>query len=238
VLIELLIVATLFFATLLRSTFGIGDALVAMPLLALAVGLPVATPLVALCTFSMALAVVVARPRDVDLRALGPYLISAMIGIPLGVLALRMVPEGPLLTGLGVLLVLFGLYRLFGPALPGLVGRGWSLGLGLASGALGGAYNTHGPPLVLFGSLRRWSAPVLRASAQGYSVVVLPLVLAAHALGGLWTREVWIHFLYALPAVLLAVPLGGLLNRRLDNARFDRVLDGIIVLLGAVLIFA
>jgi uncharacterized membrane protein YfcA len=161
-----------------------------------------------------------------------------MVGIPLGVLALRMVPEGPLLTGLGVLLVLFGLFRLFGPALPGLVGRGWSVGLGLASGALGGAYNTHGPPLVLFGSLRRWSAPVLRASAQGYSVVVLPLVLAAHALGGLWTREVWTHFLYALPAVLLAVPLGGLLNRRLDNARFDRVLDGIIVLLGTVLIFA
>ena len=90
--------------------------------------------------------------------------------------------------------------------------------------------------MVLFGSLRRWTAPVLRASAQGYSVVVLPLVLAAHALGGLWTREVWTYFLYALPAVLLAVPLGGILNRRLDTLRFDRVLDGVIVVLGLVLI--
>lgn len=233
---EPVVISVLFLATLLRSTFGFGDALLAMPLLALAVGLPVATPLVALCTFTMATVIVIARSRDIDVRALGPYLLAALIGIPFGVWSLRAVPERPLLAGLGALLILFALYRLFGPTLPRLSGRAWGVGLGLASGALGGAYNTHGPPLVLFGSLRRWSAPIFRASSQGYAVVILPLVLAAHALGGLWTREVWMHFLYALPAVLLAIPLGGVLNRRLHSARFDRVLDVIVLFLGVLLI--
>lgn len=234
--LEITVVTVLFLATLLRSTFGFGDALLAMPLLALAVGLPVATPLVALCTFTMAIAVVATRRRDIDVRALGTYLVAALIGIPLGVWALRAVPEGPLLAGLGALLILFGLFRLFGPSLPGQDGPAWGIGLGLASGALGGAYNTHGPPLVMYGSLRRWSAPVFRASSQGYAVVVLPLVLVAHAFGGLWTREVWVHFLLALPAVLLAVPLGGYLNRRLHSPRFDLVLNVVVVLLGVLLI--
>ncbi len=43
-----LVLVVLFCSTFIRATFGFGDALVAMPLLAMVVGLKTATPLVAL----------------------------------------------------------------------------------------------------------------------------------------------------------------------------------------------
>ena len=39
---------------------------------------------------------------------------------------------------------------------------------GFFAGILGGAYNTNGPPVVIYGSLRKWSPATFRATLQGY----------------------------------------------------------------------
>ena len=49
-----LILTILFISTLIRSTFGFGDALVAMPLLSLIIDIRLATPLVAVIALGIA----------------------------------------------------------------------------------------------------------------------------------------------------------------------------------------
>jgi hypothetical protein len=231
------IVFILFLAGLMRSTFGFGDALLAMPLLLIILDLPTATPLVALAAFTLALVMLSADWREVDARGILPFILTTALGIPLGVLLLRQVESRWLLTGLGVLLVGFGLYRLSRPHMPEVRHPAVTLGLGLLGGLLGGAYNTQGPPVVLYGSLRGWTPAAFRASVQAYFLVTYALIAASHAVGALWTgRVLWLYVL-SLPALVASVWVGRLLAQRLDARRFDRFLSLALIVLGAMLIF-
>ena len=85
---------------------------------------------------------------------------------------------------------------------------------------LGGAYGMNGPPLVVYGTLRRWSPERFRATLQGYFLPASLIGMAGYWAAGLWTPRVSRYYLLSLPAVLLAIPLGRAMNRRLDAQRF------------------
>jgi len=51
------------------------------------------------------------------------------------------------------------------------------------------------------------------------------MILAGHALAGLWTPTVIRLYLYAVPCILLAVFLGGRLNRVLSGRQFKRAVS-------------
>ncbi len=101
-----------FLASLTRSTFGFGDAVLALPLLALLLGLTTATPLVTLASFTLAVGILLSSWQAVKLRAIGALVLAAMVGIPVGVLVLTWVEGDWLLRVLGVFLIGFGLYTL------------------------------------------------------------------------------------------------------------------------------
>jgi uncharacterized membrane protein YfcA len=82
-------VAALFAATLVHATIGFGTGLVAMPLLAMTVGVRIATPLVGLVVLTN-VAILPARTwQAVDVQAAWRLLLSSAAGIPVGVLAVR-----------------------------------------------------------------------------------------------------------------------------------------------------
>ena len=91
--ILILVVSIQFFASLTRSTFGFGDALVAMPLLTLVIGLKFATPLVALTALVNAGMILSDSWRTADFRSARNLLVGAIFGIPLGLYALKHAPE-------------------------------------------------------------------------------------------------------------------------------------------------
>lgn len=226
----------IFLAALVRSTFGFGDAVVALPLLALLLGLTTATPLVALVSFTLALGILLQSWQAVDFRAIGPLVLAAVVTTPLGVLVLTRVEGVWLLRTLGVFLIGFGLYRLIAPRVPKVEHPAWALALGFLGGVLGGAYGTNGPPAVLYGSLRRWPPETFRATMQGYFLITLAAILIGHAVGGLWSPEVWRLYAFSLPVIAVAVVLGRALNRRIPTDRFARFVDLALIVLGVLLI--
>ena len=96
---------------------------------------------------------------------------------------------------------------------------------------------TNGPPAVLFGSLRWWPPETFRATMQGYFLITLVAILVGHAIGGLWTAEVWRLYALSLPLIALAVVLGRVLNRRIPTDRFTRFVDLALIGLGVLLPF-
>lgn len=231
-LVPLLII---FVASLVRSTFGFGDAVLSLPLLALLLGLTTASPLVVLVSFTLAVGILLASWQDVALRAVGPLVLAAVLGMPVGVLLLTRVDGTWLLRFLGLFLILFGLFRIAGPRLPRIEHPLAALVLGFAGGVLGGAYGTNGPPAVLYGSLRQWPPAVFRATMQGYFLVTLAAILLGHAIGGLWSAEVLRLYVLSLPLIAVAVVLGRLLNRRIPVRRFGRFVDLALIALGLLL---
>jgi len=229
------VIITLFVSTLTRSTLGFGDALLAMPLLTFAIGIKTVTPLVALVSLTIAISILLGSWREGDVKAVWRLIISSIAGIPFGLVLLKTAPEPVVKSILGVLLVLFGLYSLLTPRLPTLKGKKLAYVAGFISGLLGGAYNTSGPPVIIYGTLRRWPPERFRATLQGYFLSTAFIVIG-HGIAGLWTSDVLILYAYALPPVLLAIYLGGKLNQSIPPGKFDRFVYAVLVVMGALLL--
>jgi hypothetical protein len=232
----MLVLLIIFVSTLVRATLGFGNALLAMPLAVLLLGIATASPLVAFVSETIALLMLVGSWQHVNVKAAWRLVLASVCGIPVGVLLLRGVPEQVVTGLLGVVLIAFGLYNVLQFPLPALRWKGSAYFFGFGAGILGGAYNTNGPPIILYGMLDRWSPEQFRATLQGYFVPTGLFILAGHALGGLWTAEVLWLYAVSLPAVVLAFVLGNHLKRRIPPGRFDRVVYVALVMMGVFLL--
>jgi uncharacterized protein len=230
-------VAVLFIATLARSTFGFGDALIAMPLLTLLLGIRSATPVIALIGSSVTLLIVWRSHARIDLAAIKRLTISALLGIPLGIWLFTALPAALVTTALGISLILFGAYALLAPTAAVLSDARWAYPFGFIAGGLGGAYNMSGAPIVVYGTLRRWPPAEFRASIHGFYLPTGLVTLAGHGIGGLWTDTVWQITLAALPLAVVAVLIGERLNRAIPSEKFAPLIHTSLILLGAALLF-
>ena len=231
----LLILIILFCSSLIRSTFGFGDAVIAMPLLALVVDLRVATPLVALIAFTLGILILLGNFRHIEIRCAWRLILSSAFGIPIGLLLLKASFENILKIVLAILIMAFALYQLIQPRLSIIRQRNAFL-FGFIAGILGGAYNTNGPPVIVYGTLRRWTPQSFRATLQGYFVTTSLFILAGHALGGLWTTEVLQSYLMAIPLVLIAIFGGQYLHRRIPAEKFNKYIYGLLTCIGLSLL--
>ncbi|MDP6605326.1 MAG: sulfite exporter TauE/SafE family protein [Dehalococcoidia bacterium] len=232
-----LVIAVLCLATLVHGTLGFGTGLVAMPLLALTVGVRDATALVAFVILGTTIIILGQSWRALRWRAAVRLVIGSVAGIPLGIFVLTSAPAGAVQRGLGVVLVAVGLYSLAAPRLFEARHAAWAYACGFVGGLLGGAYNANAPPVVVYGALRRWPPVVFRATLQAYFVPAALLIWAGHGVTGLWTREIVGWYLLYLPFGLIVLVVGQRLSARLPEGSFDRVLYAAIAVLGVVLLF-
>jgi hypothetical protein len=230
------VVAILFLATLIRSAFGFGEALVAVPLLALAMPVEVAAPVAVLVSITVALIVVVQDWRHVHVRSAGALVLPTLPGIAVGLAALRFISEPVVKTALAAVIIAFSTYSLLSRTHRELKNDRWAWLFGFGAGVLGGAYGMNGPPLVIYGSLRRWSPQHFRATLQGYFLPASLVGMGGYWLAGLWTPAVNRFYLVSLPAVLVATYLGRVINRRLGARRFLLYIHGGLIAVGVVLL--
>lgn len=233
----LFVIAVLFVAAFIRSALGFGDAVVAMPLLAAALGLRTATPLVAFVGPTISLLILAKHWRKIEFKTAGRLIAATLLGIPVGVFGLARLPEEPLKIALGLIILLYGL---FGLAKPGVrierEARPVPWLVGWVAGVLGGAYNTNGPPVIAYGMLRGWPPESFRATLQGYFLPTGLAILAGHGLAGLWTGTVLRFYGYSLPAIVLGVVLGGLLDKKLAHELFAKLVYAALAVMGAVML--
>lgn len=229
------VVSIFFLSTLTRSTFGFGDALVAMPLLTMAVGLDDARPLGALVSVYTAVLIVARDWRQIDFRSAARLVAAALLGLPVGEVALLLVDQRWAKMTLAVCLFAFAVYSLVSPEISHRIREGWAWLAGFCAGVLGIAFNMHGPPLVIFGTLRGWPAARFRATLQGYFLPAGTIVMLRHALAGSYSGTLLWLTLAALPGVTLAVPLGRALNIRLGGPRFARLVYVLLILIAVFL---
>jgi uncharacterized membrane protein YfcA len=220
--VEILLVV--FIASLVRSVFGFGEALVAVPLLALFLPVQVAVPLAVLLSVAIAAVVVVQDWRKIHLRSTAWLLLPTLAGIPLGIWLLRSAHQSLLKAALATVIVAFAGYSLLARRTPHLQheSRAWMLGCGFLAGILGGAYGMNGPPLVVYGAMRRWSPQHFRATLQAYFLPASAIVVIGYAVSGVWTKAVTHYFLISLLAAIPATLLGTVINRRLRGEAFLR----------------
>lgn len=228
----------MFVATLIRSAFGFGEALVAVPLLAFSIPLGVAAPLAVLVSITVAGIVVVQDWKKIHLPSTGWLVFSSLFGIPLGLLLLTSSHQSMVKGALAVIIMMFSAYSLIGrtPLELQRDSRGWLVMCGFCAGVLGGAYGMNGPPLVVYGAMRRWTAQQFRATLQGYFLPASIIGMAGYWVAGLWTHAVTHYYLLSLPLTVSGVFVGRWINHRLHGEVFFKYLYVGLAGIGALLL--
>jgi len=234
--ILIIILSIIFISTLTRSTFGFGDALIAMPLLAFFIDIKIATPLIALIAFFIAISILIKNWKKVEFKTAWRLIIASLFGIPIGLWFLNDINENVIKLVLGIIVLLFAIYSILKPKLHQLKGEKYSWFFGFIAGVLGGAYNTNGPPIVIYSSLKKWNPQNFRATLQGYFFTTGIMVVAGHGLAGNYTDKVLSYFAYCMPVVILAVILGARINKKIPAERFHKYIYFILVVLGTMII--
>jgi uncharacterized membrane protein YfcA len=233
------IVVVIFFATVIRSTVGFGEALVAVPLLSLRLPVAVAAPLAVAVSLLVAGLIVAQDWRQIEVRSASWLAASSLLGIPIGLLMLTLVDDHLVKLILGIIIIAFALYSLTAKRTTYLERDHLSLvlGAGFISGVLGGAYGMNGPPLAIYGALRRWSPQRFRATLQGYFFAASLAGLIGYAVVGLLRASTAHYMLLSLPSIVLGVIGGRALNQRLRSDGFFKVVYAGLAAIGAVLVF-
>ncbi len=237
-----IIVTTVFFAACVQSIAGFGFALVVMPILSLAVGLQTTAPLVALTALTLYTINLIRYRRSVDVRRVLRMGVACALGTPVGIWALSNVDESVVKLLMGLILIAYAVYKLSNPAALHLRSRRWADGFayvaGFVAGCMGGAYNTPGPPLVVYGSVRQWPKDEFRATLQALFFINAVLTVSSHYVARHLTATVLVFYAYTIPAFLLGVLAGSRIDDKLDRDRFRTIVTVMILVLGLSLIFA
>ena len=228
------LLAIIFFAALLQTTSGFGFALMAMPLVALVIGVKAAAPLVALVGWTLYAVNLVRYRRSVERRVVLPLAVAVALGVPFGVWALNNLDEDIVKSALGVILIAYALYSLWRPQAAPLRSELWAWPAGFLAGVLGGAFNTPGPPVIIYGNLRQWSRNLFRSTLQALFLFSSSLVILSHIAAGNLTAATIPTYLLLVPALLLGVWVGSIIDRRISNERF-RLLVIVLILATGVL---
>jgi uncharacterized protein len=228
----------MFVATLIRSTFGFGEALIAVPLLALCTPVTIAAPLAVLMSVVVAGAIVAKEWRQVDVRSASGLVVASLFGIPCGVWLLAKANDHLVKAALGAVIVVFSIWSLTSGRRRHLPHdhRGWLVTCGFLAGVLGGAYGMNGPPLVVYGALRRWPPQRFRATLQGYFLPASVAGVIGYAVIGLLNGTVARYFLWSLPGVVVAIIMGGSISARMSADRFLRFVYAGLLLVGTALL--
>jgi len=232
------VVLIVFVATLIRSAFGFGEALIAVPLLAFFIPLTIAAPLGVLVSITVAVIVVVEDWEKIHLRSAAWLVVSTLPGIPLGLVLLISSHQALVKGVLALIIIGFAAYSLIGRMPPQLHhdSRAWLFVCGLCAGILGGAFGMNGPPLVIYGSMRRWSAQQFRATLQAYFLPASLIGMAEYLVTGLWVHAVTRYYLLSPPLAIPAIWLGRWVNHRLAGDMFLKFIYGGLGAIGVLLL--
>jgi hypothetical protein len=230
------VIVVLFVATLVRSAFGFGEALIAVPLLALAIPVKEAAPLAVLVSITIAFVILLQDWRQVHLRSASWLVLFTLMGIPLGLWLLRAAPESAVKAILAAIIIAFSLQSFMGRRKHTLTDDRYAWFFGFNAGVLGGAYGMNGPPLAIYGALRGWTPEYFRATLQAYFLPASIAGMAGYSIAGLWTPAVNHAYFWSLPGVLIAVWLGRKLNRSMNVPQFISYVYAGLTAIGIVLL--
>jgi hypothetical protein len=228
--------AVAFLAAFAQGVTGFGSALVAMPLLALVLGVREAAALVTLLSLAINIALLLPARRELPRQRVAPLLVGTLAGAPVGVLFLGGADPRLARALLGASLVATSLAMLRARRPTIGAGNGTALAVGSLAGLFGGAFNVNGPVVTLYVAARGWEKREAHAALQLYFLVSNVWIAALHGTAGITSRRVALGALLALPFLAAGSAAGWAVHRRIDEARYRRLLLLTLLAAGVALI--
>ncbi|MEM7195336.1 MAG: sulfite exporter TauE/SafE family protein [Pseudomonadota bacterium] len=175
-----------------------------------------------------------------DWRPALPFLVSGVVGVPIGVSALAIISPDALRAVVGTVLVLYGVASFSGLLRPigsWLRTRWRDAGIGWIGGILGGLAGLSGALPMVWLQLSDASPRESRAILQAYNLLLLGLAGAVMALSGLVTQDVLKAIGIATPAAIVGAIAGNRAFGMVNPATFRKIVLGLLLASGVVLVW-
>jgi hypothetical protein len=171
-------------------------------------------------------------------RNVAPFIIGGAVGVPIGAMLLLIyINPTHLRTGVGLLLVLYGIYGLARPEFrPVQLGAPADVGIGFLNGLLGGLTGFTGIIVAVWCQLRGWPKDVQRTVFQPVNLAAMVMSAASLSIAGAVTIETVKLYLLGLPVLLAGLWSGFKLYGKLDDAAFRKVMLLLLLATGLALI--
>ena len=170
-----------------------------------------------------------------EVRRLIPY---AIIGVIIGATLLIRLSPAHLLTGLGVLVMFFGVRTLFNPSGDKPVSHYWAAPAGLTGGIFGGMFGSGAAtPYVIYLTHRLRDKRRVRATFSGFAFFDYGFrILAFIVTGVLLQFSLGVLLVIAVPTMAIGQYLGNLIHHRISNEHALRVIGVLLLVSGLSLL--
>jgi uncharacterized membrane protein YfcA len=223
-------------ASFVHGLAGFGIGLVSLAFLPFVMSPVTAVVLMTIYTVVFSAGMLFPLRREVAWPALLLLGLGTVLGTPIGVWVLAVLPASALTRLIGITLIAIVLLEWLGFYPQRLTGRGWALGAGVVAGVAGGAVGTPGPPVILYTAAQAWSPRTVKATLQAFFLVNQTAILVGYWWAGLVTADVRrATVLFVAPAAV-ALVLGVALFNRVDQPSFRRIVFAVLFVSGVVLL--
>jgi len=225
-------------AYFIRGISGFGSGLIAVPLLAHFLPLQFVVPFILLLDFTASLVMGRNARQHVNWQEIKPLLPFSLIGVILGVALLINLPKEPLLVGLGLFVMAFGVRNILDLHNEKPISQWWAIPAGLTGGTVGALFGTGGPPYIVYLSHRLHDKSELRATFSGLFTIDGGSRLIAFLITGLLLQPgLLLAYLGALPIVALGLKLGHKVHLGLTNQQMLRLIGALLLGSGVSLLW-
>ena len=230
----------IFVAMLIRTLTGFGSALIAIPLLSILFGARYAIPFILLyeCLIDI---IILGRDRwkvKGEVKQAWPFLVTGLIGVPLGTQVLIFSSERLLKIVIGIALIIFSVLLLWNVNLKLKRDRLGSAAVGLLGGFLCGSIGMPGPPMALLLGSQGIEKDEFRRLIVIFLTVVDFLTFFYFLWIGLIDIDMLLQSIKLMPALALGFLAGDYAFGKVDEATFRRLALGITLAAGILLILA
>lgn len=232
----LIVIAIMFLYTFVGICAGFGGALTTMPLITLLLPLKMAAPMSVIVGTATALYATWLSRKETDWKSAIVLILFSFAGIPVGLYALAFLPDSMMKIGLGAFLILYSFYSLFIPRLP-VYDKPWSaMPMGVIAGALGSAFSTNGPPVVIYGMLRNLGPAAFRGTLNAFFTANNVAIIGGLATSGILTISTIKLVLFCIPTMILGSLVGQYVHKRISVNVFRIMVFLLLIGSGAMLI--
>ncbi len=226
----------IFSSHLVAGITGFGNQIVALPLLALLVGLDAGKCALVVLGTVMYMILTVRWHARVNRRQLLIVVGLAGVGLVIGMMIVERLNERASELALGIFVLLMGLQGLLRPSLLKLVPDPLARLLVLAGGVIHGAFTTGGPLLVVYAQRPMPEKGEIRSTLGVMWLVLNVGLMTGWTITQSWSPRTLTLCLVGLPFLLAGLSVGEYLHHKLDGPAFRAFVNVVLICNGVVLI--
>jgi len=236
-LLEILLIGLIIFLASFNQGFsGFGFAITSIPLLSLIIDVKIAIPLAAICGMILNFILAYKLKNFINFSELKLLIVGSIIGIPIGAIFLSKASPDLILKILAVVILVFVIINTTHFIKPFELHKKWGVLFGLISGVLGGAFNTNGPPILVYFYLKDWNKFKQKAMITGFFIVASILIVSSHAVSGVTTKEVLVKAAFSFPFLIGGLFLGMSIFPKISTRMYRKLILTFLAAISIILI--